>query len=210
MATTKRNCNQLGISETEVNITKERLVSHFNKIGRISIPRMLLHDNISVLDHLSSNGFLVIQDNKISFAHQSILDYFLVEKMLTEYYETEDILGAIGGKEQQTPGKRYQVQMLLQNLNEQCSEDFLKAGQTMLSSDQVRYSLKFVFFEILNQLDTIDENIQTYILENCESDLYSKHIINNVVYTKPQYIRLLRDHGYLDKWFSDPEKRILH
>ncbi|MEK4042095.1 hypothetical protein NSU18_00420 [Paenibacillus sp. FSL H8-0048] len=203
----KRNCNQLGISETEVNITKERLVSHFNKIGRISIPRMLLHDNISVLDHLSSNGFLVIQDNKISFAHQSILDYFLVEKMLTEYYETEDILGAIGGKEQQTPGKRYQVQMLLQNLNEQCSEDFLKAGQTMLSSDQVRYSLKFVFFEILNQLDTIDENIQTYILENCESDLYSKHIINNVVYTKPQYIRLLRDHGYLDKWFSDPEKK---
>lgn len=203
-----RRCFELGLNETDINWTKEKLVNNFEKIGRICIPsKMILSVNTSALDFLSSNGFLVIQEDKISFAHQSILDSFLVEKMLTSYYETEDIINIIGSKEKQTPGRRYQVQMLLQNLIECYSEDFLKAGQKMLASNQIRYNVKFVFFEILNQLDVIDESIQSYIIENCENELYSEHIINNVVYSRPQYIRLLRNYGYLDKWFSNPEKK---
>ena len=202
-----RKCFELGFSETDINGTREKLISNFDRIGRICIPtKMILSINTSALDFLSSNGFLVIQEDKTSFAHQSILDCFLVEKMLTNYYETEDILNIIGSKEKQTPGRRYQVQMLLQNLIEFDSEDFLKAGQKMLYSNQIRYSVKFVFFEILNQVDILDENIKCYIVENCESELFSEHIINNVVYSRPHYIRLLRDHGFLDEWFCDPEK----
>lgn len=65
--------------------------------------------------------------------------------MLIKYYEIGDILEVIGNKEKQTPGRRYQVQMLLQNLLELDSDDFLNAGQKMLASDQIRYSVKFVF-----------------------------------------------------------------
>ncbi|MBT2287600.1 hypothetical protein J7E73_00320 [Paenibacillus albidus] len=202
-----RKCFELGFNETDINGTKEKLISNFDKLGRICIPIKIMSINTSCLDFLSSNGFLVMQGNKISFAHQSILDCFLVEKMLTNYYETEDILDVIGSKDKQTPGRRYQVQMLLQNLIEFDSEDFLEAGQKIIASDQIRYSVKFVFFEILNQLDVIDGNIQGYIIENCENELYSEHIINNVVYSRPQYIRLLRNYGLLDKWFSDPEKK---
>ena len=86
------------------------MVELLEKLGRIYIPLGILNVNKSCLEFLSSSAFLVIQDNKVSFAHQSILDCFLAENMLKRYYNGEDILDIIGSKEKQTPGKRYQVQ----------------------------------------------------------------------------------------------------
>lgn len=127
--------------------------------------------------------------------------------MLRRYYSNEDIVDIIGSKEKQTPGRRYQIQMLMQNLVEFDSQDFLDAGKNILSAEQVRYCIKFVFFEVLNQLDNLDENIQIYIIRYCDDDIYGKHIINNVIYSRPQYIRLLRDCGILEKWFYMSEKK---
>jgi hypothetical protein len=203
----ERKCFEFGLSEGDLNVTKEKIINHFDKLGRISIPLNLLSVNRSSLDFLSSNGFLVIQGNRISFAHQSILDCFIAEMMLKQYYETENILKVIGNKEKQTPGRRYQVQMLLQNLVEFDSADFLIAGQKMLTSDEIRYCVKFVFFELLNQLEDLDQNIQNYIIENCEDETHGSHIINNVVHSKSQYIKLLRNNGILDKWLEKTEKR---
>ncbi len=205
----ERKCFEFGLSEGDLNETKKKIISYFDKLGRISIPLHLLSVNNSSLDFLSSNGFLVIQGNRISFAHQSILDCFLAEMMLKQYYETGNILEVIGNREKQTPGRRYQVQMLLQNLIEFDSLDFLYAGQKMLTSEQIRYCVKFVFFELLNQLEDLDENIQNYIINSCEDETYGSHIINNVIYSRPQYIKLLRKRGILDKWFKSTEKRDL-
>lgn len=200
-------CFEMGISETDINETKEILVMWCDNLGRICIPLNILKVNKSCLEFLSSNGFLVIQDSKVSFAHQSILDCFLTEKMFMRYYAGEDIVEIIGNKEKQTPGRRYQVQMLMQNLIEFDSQDFLNAGQTILTSDKIRYSIKFVFYEVLNQLDILDENIKNFIIKNCEDGIYSKHIINNVIYSKPLFIKLLRDCGILDKWLDTSEKK---
>ncbi|WP_248929839.1 hypothetical protein [Paenibacillus hamazuiensis] len=205
----ERKCFEFGLSEGDLNRTKEIIISYFDKLGRVSIPLNLLSVNRSSLEFLSSNGFLVIQGNRISFAHQSILDCFIAEMMLKQYYETGNILEVIGDKEKQTPGRRYQVQMLLQNLIEFDSVDFLNVGQKMLVSEQIRYCVKFVFFELLNQLEDLDENIQNYIIECCEDETYGSHIINNVIYSKPQYIKLLRDRGVLDKWFESTEKKAI-
>lgn len=205
----EQKCFAYGLNESDINNSKETIISSFDKSGRISLPIRILKINQSCLDFLSSNGFILIQNSIISFAHQSILDYFLVEKMLCEYYEGRNVIEIIGIKEKQTPGKRYQLQMLLQNLIEFESKDFLNASMQILNSEQIRFSFKFVFFEVLNQINVLDENIQSYIVENCEDKIYSKHIINNVLYYKPQYIRLLRDQGILDRWFEVPEKKNL-
>ncbi|GIP59880.1 hypothetical protein [Paenibacillus woosongensis] len=198
---------EFGLSERDINETKEKIISHFEKLGRICIPLSLLSVNRSSLDFLSSNGFLMVQDNKISFAHQSILDCFLAEEMLKKYYEIGNIVEVIRDKEKQTPGRRYQVQMLLQNLIEFDSEDFLSVGRELLNSEQIRFSVKFVFFEVLNQLDILDENIRNFIIEHCEDETYGTHLINSVIYSKPQYIRLLRKCGVLDNWFDIPDKK---
>lgn len=198
--------SELGLNESDLNKTKEELIKLFEQKGRLYVPKQILYSNQSCLDFLRSAGVLIIQDNKVAFTHQSILDSFLSEKMLTSYYNGEDIIEIIGNKEKQTPGKRYQVQMLMQNLIDLDSQYFLKAGQKLLASEKIRYSFKFVFFEILNQLDIIDDNIKNYVIDNCEDETKGVYIINDVIIYKPQYIRLLREQGILDKWFNIPDK----
>jgi len=205
----ERKCFAFGLNERDVNETKGKIISYCDKLGRINVPINILNLNRSCLDFLSSNGFLLVENQRISFAHQSILDYFLVEKMLREYYESGNVIDIIGNKERQNPGRRYQVQMLLQNLIEFDTEVFLSAGLQMLSSEQIRFSLKFVFFEVLNQLEVLDKNIQDYIIGNYDNETYGNHLISNVVFSKPQFIRLLRDYGILDKWFIIPERQAI-
>lgn len=200
-------CFEAGLNESDINETKVKLVTNLEKLGKICIPKNILNANKSCLDFLSSNGFLVIQDNKVSFTHQSILDCFFAENMLKRYYDGEGIVVIIGSKEKQTPGRRYQVQMLMQNLAEIDSLNFLNAGQKMLDADEIRYYVKFIFFEVLNQLDDLDENIQNFIINNCENEKYEKYIINNVIYSHPKYIRILRENGILDKWYGDCERK---
>lgn len=200
-------CFEYGLSETDLNITKEKMVTSLENLGRICIPLSILSGNKSCLEFLSSNAFLKIQDNKASFAHQSILDSFLADKMLKRYCAGENIVDIIGIKEKQTPGKRYQVQMFMQNLSEFDSQDFINAGQKMFEAKQIRYFVKFVFLEVLNQMEILDESIQDFIINNCENKIYGNHIINNVIFSRPKYIRLLRQYGVLDKWFNNPQKK---
>ncbi|WP_301107120.1 hypothetical protein [Sporosarcina sp.] len=200
---------ELGLGEDNLNQLKEKMVTFLERSGRIFIPKMILNENKSTLEFLSSNAFLIIQDNKVSFAHQSILDYFLAEKMLKRYYDGEDIVDIIGTKEKQTPGKRYQVQMFMQNLFEFDSQDFINAGQEMFEAKNIRYFVKFVFLEVLNQIDKPNQVIQNFIVNNCENEIYSNHIINNVIFSRAEYIRILRQYGILDKWFSIPPKKVI-
>jgi hypothetical protein len=202
-----KKCFEFGLREDNLNQIKEKMVALSEKLSRIFIPISLLKENKSTLEFLSSNAFLVIQDNKVSFAHQSILDCFLAEKMLERYYDGEDIVDIIGTKEKQTPGKRYQVQMFMQNLLEFDSQDFINVGKEMFETNKIRYFVKFVFLEILNQINNPDENIQNFIVSNCENEIYSNHLINTVVYSRPNYIRLLRQYGILDEWFKKPLKK---
>ena len=99
------------------------------------------------------------------------------------------------------------MQMFLQNLSEFDSLDFINAGQKMFEANQVRYFVKFVFLEVLNQIDILDDSIKNFIINNCENKTYESHIINNVIFSRPKYIRLLRQYGILDNWFYNPQKK---
>lgn len=198
---------EYGLRENNLIQIKDKMVTFLERTNRIFIPLPILNENKSSLEFLSSNAFLIIQDNKASFAHQSILDCFLAEKMLEKYYDGEDVIDIIGSKEKQTPGKRYQVQMFMQNLYEFESQDFINAGQRIFEAKQTRYFVKFVFLEVLNQIENPDENIKYFILNKCENEIYNSLLINNVIYSRPKYIRLLRERGILDKWFNDPSKK---
>jgi len=202
-----RKCFEVGINKSDLNETKNALITIMEQSRRIFVPWGLINTNQSSLEYLSSNGFLLIQDGKISFAHQSILDCFTAEKMLKAYYDGKDIVEIIGKKEMQTPGRRYQVQMFLQYLSEHDSNFFLDVGVKMLNSQLIRYSIKFVFFEVLNQIDVLDEHIQNFIIKYCDDEKHSNHIISNVLFSRSQYVKLIREKGLLGKWLDLPEKK---
>lgn len=204
-----KKSNEFGISEEAVRQCKDSILKVMEKDGRISTFRKLIDCNNNALEYLSSNGFLIINDNMISFTHQSILDYFLEENMLKKYQDGENIEKIVGDKSKQNTAKRYQVQMFLEDLATFNTQDFINIGKQLLISDEIRFFIKHVFFEVLGQIETIDDNIEQFIIENCDNSQYSQYILNNVINAHPQFIRLLMKEGILDKWMNKEKKKDL-
>lgn len=196
-----------GLQEKSIVETTTEIVDKLDKIGRLYAPRQTLNVGEAGIDYLISSEIIMNQKNKMGFAHQSILDYFISKRMMEKYFNGEKIENIIGEKSKQNPGRRYQVQMFLQNILEYDSADFIRAGEEMLLSDSIRYYVKFIFYEILGQISEPDENIVQFIIDNCENEVYGKYLLNNVIYSKKQYVAILRNHGILDRWYQDLGKK---
>ncbi len=196
-----------GLQERTVMGITTFIVDKLDKIGRLYVPHNILNVGEAGIDYLISSEIIVKQKNKIGFAHQSILDYFISKRMMERYFEDENVENIIGEKRKQNPARRYQVQMFLQNILEYDSADFIRAGEAILLSDNIRYYVKFVFYEILGQILEPDENVIQFTIANCQNEVYGKYLLNNVIYSKKQYIAILRNQGILDKWYQDIDKK---
>lgn len=205
--------NQLLDKSSDVNIDsvlikncKNEIVKKMFNMSRINIMRKFLDVDENALKYLSSNGFLFIENQNVSFTHQRIYDYFIEIKMINMYQEGKSIEKIIGDIERQTPPKRYQIQMFLEDLHEINAKDFIRIGKELLLSDNVRFYIKYVFFEVIGQIEKVDSELEDFILEFLNNEVYGKHIINNVIQYNVQYVKILLNNGILDKWMEDNSK----
>ena len=197
----------VGVEERTVIETLDVIVDKLDKTGRLYMPEKSLKAERRGVNYLVSAEMLYEDGKRIGFVHQSIFDYFISRRMMDQYQEGEPIETIVGEKEKQTPGKRYQIQMFLQNLLEYDSADFLSAGNAMLESDQVRFYVKYVFYEILGEIAEPDKRITEYVLEKCEDEYVWEYFLNHIFMGHRAYITILRDNGILEKWFSDEKKK---
>ncbi|WP_026828560.1 hypothetical protein [Exiguobacterium artemiae] len=195
-----------GHAQKELDNFKVELINKFIDLERIYVPKRSFRGNKEEIDFLHSNGFINISEEKISFSHQSILDYLLSEKMLDKYFDGIPINEILGSKEMQTPGKRYQLQMAMQYLLELESKDFIKAGIQLLNGSDIRYFNKYVFLEILRDIDVLDPNINKFILSYCEDVKWKDHLLQNVIYSKQVYYKLLLNNGIIEKWLGSEKE----
>ena len=130
--------------------------------------------------------------------------------MFEKYFNdsNQPIENIIGEKSKQNPSRRYQVQMFLQNILELDSSDFLLIGEKMLTSNNIRYYVKHIFYEILRQIEEPDENITQFILTNYENNIFGNYLMKNTILGKKQYISILMAHGILEQWYLKTEKKV--
>lgn len=202
-----KKSNSIGVEENVVRDTLQYIVELLDKIGRLYAPKRILNVDERGLDYLVYAELLVKDGQKIGFVHQTILDYFISNRMTEQFYAGNKIEQIVGEMNKQTPGKRYQVQMFLQNLLEYDSGDFLAAGIQMLESMQIRFYVKYVFYEIMRQVYEPDVKIVEYIKRECLDESRGDYFVNNVVCGKRAYITILRESGILEQWFSDKKKK---
>ena len=197
-----------GISERDMQSVKEKFASLAEIQGKYSFPRKLMSGYDTVVDFLSSGGLLSATTKSIEFFHQSALDCFVAEKMMNSYVlDNKAVMELIGSTEFQTPFKRYQVQILLQDLLDTDPGSFLKFGQELTCSD-IRFMIKSVFFDVFSQIspDLVTDDVKCFIVDYCENGEYSGQFINNVVFSRHDFIRILLQTGIIDKWKSDNSK----
>ena len=204
-----RKSKMAGLQERAINEVIKRIVDFLDKTGRLYIPKQNLNIEEAELDYLISSEIIILQNNKVSFVHQSILDYFISQSMFEKYFNdsNQPIEKIIGEKSKQNPSRRYQVQMFLQNILELDSNDFLLIGEKMLTSNNIRYYIKHIFYEILRQIEEPDENITQFILTNYENNIFGNYLMKNTILGKKQYISILMAHGILEQWYLKIEKK---
>lgn len=185
---------------------KDEIVKKMYYLSRISIMKKNLNVDENALKYLSSSGFLFVEGQTVSFTHQRILDYFLETEMINMYHENKTIEEIVGNIEQQIPSRRYQIQMFLEDLLDYNTKDFIDVGKKLLYSNNIRFYIKYVFFEVLGQVDTIDNEIEKFILEFYNNENFGKYIINNVVRSNLNYVKILLKNGILDEWIEEPTK----
>lgn len=140
----------IGIHEKDMQSAKDTFALISETQGKYSFPRKLMNGYDTIVEFLSSSGFLFATDKSIEFFHQSALDCFAAEKMMTSYLiDNKTVIDVIGSKENQTPFKRYQVQMLLQDLLDSDINNFLNFGYEMLACSDIRFMMKSVFLKCL-------------------------------------------------------------
>ena len=206
----KQKCKMNQLDEVEVEATKVEIINKINTLGKLHINIKLLnglHVTERSLAYLSSNGFIVRCNNSISFAHQSISDYFLAQEMLNKYFTGEDIIEIIGDKQKQTPQKRYQIQMLLQDIQAIDEDEFIQVGIRLIESDKIRFYVKYVFFEIIGQYTCISDVSKKFILEYYINAKFGKHVIEGIILGHELFVQLLIDNGILDEWMEIAEKK---
>jgi hypothetical protein len=204
------NAWETGIDDKLLETFRLSIMSVFEKEGRLNALSTEINMPDSVIDYLVSSGILVEQKTGhfriISFVHQSIYDCFQSERMFLDYYSGKDIITIIGAKIQQTPTRRYQFQMFLQNLLEYSENQFIELGKEILAHSAIRFAYKFVFFELLAQISEPSNHVSSYISEAVENEQIRKHIIASVIQSNKAYIYMLFEKGYFERWLIDGKK----
>lgn len=219
MDTTRQLVNewwkQIQLKAEEINLDSRYLVDKINDIvsfcydrGRINAPNSVIQIPIKYIDFLQSSGFLYIVNEIISFTHQSILDVFLSNHMVKEYYAGKDIVAFIGNKDRQLPGRRYELQLFMEQMIQDSEKDFLDIGDEILKSIHMRFSFKFVFLESLSIIDSPSKKICNYVCQMADDAQWGKYFVNNVILGNKSYIDSMQDTGKLEEWLNSDNKGI--
>ena len=200
------NFEIMGISSIQLNELKDAIVNNIDRIGKLMIPEHLL-SNYSKLatEQLLSNGLLLSNGKSIGFVHQSFYDYFSVEKMLNQVYEGVSVLDIIGPKTKQIPTKRYQLQMLFENLLDYDMDKCIGIGRELLQNEEIRFYMKYVFLEVLGQAEAISQCAEAFIKEYLNVDYWKNHILDAVLMNHHTFIKFLIREGYISTWLNSEQ-----
>jgi hypothetical protein len=200
---------EAGISESTLQATKEAFILLSERQGKHSFHRKFMSGHDTAIDFLSSGGLLAASSKNVEFFHQSALDCFVAENMLRLLLaEKKTAPSVIGLRESQTPFKRYQVQILLQDLLDSNTDLFLTFGKELIESSDIRFMIKSVFFDVFSQIhiDSVCVYIKDFIIDYCDNGEYSSQFINNVLFSRPDFVRILFNSGVLEKWMQVESK----
>lgn len=195
-------------SSSQLIELKDKIINNIDRTGKLMIPIQLL-GSYSMLgkEYLLSNGLLLLNGNNLGFVHQSIYDYFSMEKMLTRIFEGDSIINIIGPRIKQTPMKRYHLQMLFENLMDYDMDKFINIGSGLMHNEEVRFYMKYVFLEVLGQAESISQNAKVFLNEFLSNKYWKNHFVDAVLMNHPIFIRFLIQEEYIRTWLKSEHDR---
>lgn len=202
-------CVSSGLQLTDITKCKDLLVSGVDRSSSFAMPVSLVTGYRPIINILISNGLLICSDMRVSFAHQSFLDYFIIHKALLEICADEkSAVDIIGPQNEQTPLVRYRVLSMLQGILDYDEKLFLEQCGKILLSDDVRYYFKCTVFEIIGQIDTPSQDVITLVEDYSSYPDWHEYVRQVVYYGHPPFIMRLNKES-AENWLSEEGLSLL-
>lgn len=195
-------------NKNDLILCVDKMVSKMSQRSCFALPVILFQDYMKEVEYLASSGLIAKADSKIAFAHQSILDAFLIHKDLELIYGRESLLQVVTNWQTQTPSMRYRFSALLQNLIDSDQPIFINEAKQVLTSPSIHFYFKCAIFEVVGQYQTPDDSLFKLIDDfNGEENWHG--VIKNVVFANHiVYLQhLAEDKDY--NWLGDEGLSLL-
>ena len=180
------------IEEREkLNQFVQKVVQDMSTASIFALPRKPYRGQDAMIRFLISEGILTDSETKISFVHQSFLDYFIVNDTLLKIAKGTSILDVVGSADQQTPNLRYRFFVLLQELIDFDEACFLSQSKEILESDQVRFYYKCVVFDVIGQQENPSKTLSEFALLYWNDPNWHNYVQQIIYSGSPVYIQSL-------------------
>ncbi len=181
----------IGMPFDSVDSFVTEVADTMNKRGVFSLSKRNYISKNKIIEALVSNGLLTENGERISFTHQSFLDYFLATESIKQIISGETLVELVGDKNEQTPNLRYRLLSILRGLLEDDEVIFLEQSRIFLESENVRYYYKCAVFEAIAQYDEPSTNILEFTKEYFHQNVWHNFILQVVYYGSSTFIENL-------------------
>lgn len=181
----------------------EELVAAISNSASFSLPQVMFPKYTQELIFLASCGVLRLENNKVSFVHQSFLDSFLLANDLNAIFTgRQELLSLVLSWGTQMPMFRYRLSALFQNVAESNQALFSKQAKDFLESDQIHYYYKAAVFETIGQLTSPISETLKLLDEFFEKTDWRSFILQTVYERHPVFIEHLAKRQGFD-WLGE-------
>ena len=194
---------KMGIRSEAISSVLEKIVSYLDSSGAVSAPERVLNgQSIECINALMSHSIIQFQDKKVTFCHQSYLDFLIAMNVFEQIDQGKPLLQWLGDKENQTLYRRQALSLFLMMLLTESQELFVKHFRETIFSDNVRFHVKHLFLEILGQAVGIGREIKELENELLESEHWKNHVLPTSIIGKPELCKHLVNGPLLRRWIS--------
>ena len=194
-----------GIQSDELKSCLYKIVDNMENSGRLIAPYRLIEQFEKVTHELCTHSIIRVVDRKVSFCHQSYLDFLIADRLVTNIFNNDtNIHDWLGPIENQSLFRREQLRQVLNLICDDDKSLFITTVKSLLSSHSIRFHIKQLVLSVMGQIHEPSELLCDYILNRLEDDYWKEHFFYDVAIGNPGFIQFLISNAIIKQWlFSE-------
>ncbi len=206
-----REAITFGISEVDASQLIDELVVLMNSKSRLSVSENIIAiSSPQTLEALLSVGILTKQSQQISFRHQAFFDYHVGLRLFnTALISSDQLINEIGEFSQQTLTKREHLKYALNMLLDYDQGDFCTSALALLTSDKIRYHLKYLVFNSLKEFTVLKSPAKNMLNDIASNSELLPKFISNSCYNNHHIINYLSTNGTILIWLNSEDDKLI-
>lgn len=189
-----------GVSPGQMREVVDLVVNQMTDLELLFVPESLLDDHADIMEVLASENILVRDGSRVSFFHESFLDYAFARRMEVS---GDDLATRILSREQSL-FVRSQVRQVLLHRRDGIPGGALRDIDAILNGSGIRAHLKSIVISLIGDLDDPTEE-EWHLLEPSLSSELSGHALRSI-YGSVHWFDLLDTIGTLDRWLNGSDE----